>query len=288
MLRHARTALAVASSPLAPPRRADRTFPNATPGRAGDVAADASTCGPSGPGPFPAVVLHARLRTACRRARSAGRAGSRDRGYVALVVDSFGAARHHGRLRARAPDDRRITARFDDAVGALRWLQAPPVRRARDRVGAIGWSNGGVFAMSVVNGPSLERARARGVTMPAPGFAAGGRRVPGRLLLAGEGARGAAAAAAHRRRRRLDAAARVRGDGRGHARPRRRRDHRALSGRRTTTSTCEGQPRDGADGGRERQQAGRLLRRHRRRTSAEAAADARRRIEALLRPASAG
>ena len=36
----------------------------------------------------------------------------------------------------------------------------------------IGWSNGGVFALAVVNGPSLERARRRGVVLPEPGFRA--------------------------------------------------------------------------------------------------------------------
>jgi dienelactone hydrolase len=40
------------------------------------------------------------------------------------------------------------------------------------RVGIVGWSNGGVFAMSAINGPSLERARLRGVHVPEPGFAA--------------------------------------------------------------------------------------------------------------------
>jgi dienelactone hydrolase len=41
------------------------------------------------------------------------------------------------------------------------------------RIGAIGWSSGGVFAIAVVNGPSLERARKRGVTLPAVGFRLG-------------------------------------------------------------------------------------------------------------------
>src|SRR2546422_7873445 len=30
----------------------------------------------------------------------------------------------------------------------------------------IGWSNGGVFAIALVNGPSLERQRRRGVVLP--------------------------------------------------------------------------------------------------------------------------
>src|SRR5438128_6341670 len=41
-----------------------------------------------------------------------------------------------------------------------------------NRIGVIGWSNGGVFSIAVVNGPSLERARRRGVTLEPPGFAA--------------------------------------------------------------------------------------------------------------------
>jgi dienelactone hydrolase len=69
------------------------------------------------------------------------------------------------------PDEPPITARFDDAFGALRYLQAQPFVRG-DRVGAMGWSQGGVYAMSVVNGPSLTRAVARGVRLPAIGFAA--------------------------------------------------------------------------------------------------------------------
>jgi dienelactone hydrolase len=42
-----------------------------------------------------------------------------------------------------------------------------------DRIAAIGWSQGGVYAISVINGPSLERARKRGVELPSVGFAAG-------------------------------------------------------------------------------------------------------------------
>ena len=35
-----------------------------------------------------------------------------------------------------------------------------------DRVAAIGWSQGGVYAMAVINGPSLDRAKRRGVELP--------------------------------------------------------------------------------------------------------------------------
>ncbi|MGH7279655.1 MAG: dienelactone hydrolase family protein, partial [Candidatus Rokuibacteriota bacterium] len=63
------------------------------------------------------------------------------------------------------------TERFDDLIGAVRFLHGRPyVDRAG--IGVIGWSNGGVFAMASVNGPSLERTRRRGVAFPEPGVRA--------------------------------------------------------------------------------------------------------------------
>ena len=56
-------------------------------------------------------------------------------------------------------------------MGALRFLQARG-DVDREHVGVIGWSNGGVFALALVNGPSHERARQRGVVMPEPGYRA--------------------------------------------------------------------------------------------------------------------
>lgn len=143
-------------------------FPNATPGA--PVAIEATLIRPGGPGPFPAVVqLHGCGGIDAQSFRWARWLA--DRGYVALVVDSFGPRRARSDCRS-GPDDPPITARFDDAFGALRYLQSLPEVRA-DRVAAIGWSQGGVYAMAVINGPSLERARRRGVALPATGFAAG-------------------------------------------------------------------------------------------------------------------
>ncbi|HSB40779.1 MAG TPA: dienelactone hydrolase family protein [Methylomirabilota bacterium] len=143
-------------------------FPSVTP------AAPASIAGtlirPAGPGPFPAVVqLHGCGGVEAQSFRWARWLA--DRGYVALVVDSFGPRGLAGDCRS-GPGDPPITARFDDAFGALRYLQSLPYVRG-DRVAAIGWSQGGVYAMAVINGPSLERARRRGVDLPVPGFAAG-------------------------------------------------------------------------------------------------------------------
>ena len=143
-------------------------FANVTPGA--PMTIDATLVRPSGPGPFPAIVqLHG-----CGGLEAQSYRWARwfaDHGYAALVVDSFGPRKVKGDCRS-GPDEPPITARFDDALGALRYLQSLPDVKA-DRIGAIGWSQGGVYAMSVINGPSLERARRRGVALPATGFAAG-------------------------------------------------------------------------------------------------------------------
>lgn len=148
-------------------------FDNATPGAPRPVPARVYR--PAGPGPFPAVILlhgcHGVLPSTLEWAR-----WFRDRGYVAVVPDSW---------TARAvPDgcsphfDIPNTERFDDAVGALRYLHGLPDVDRR-RIGVVGWSNGGVFAMALVSGPSLERARRRGVTIPEPGIAAAVAFYPG-------------------------------------------------------------------------------------------------------------
>jgi dienelactone hydrolase len=144
------------------------SFPNATPGAPAEITA--TLVKPGGPGPFPAVVqLHG-----CGGLEPQSYRWARwlaDRGYVALVVDSFGPRAVKGDCRS-GPDEPPVTARFDDAFGALRYLQAQPFVIA-DRIAAMGWSQGGVYAMAVINGPSLERARQRGVKLPPVGFAAG-------------------------------------------------------------------------------------------------------------------
>ena len=143
-------------------------FPNITPGA--PVTIEATLVRPAGPGPFPAVVqLHGCAGIEAQSFRWARWLA--EHGYVALVVDSFGPRGVKGDCRS-GPDEPPITARFDDAVGALHYLQSQTYVRG-DRVAAIGWSQGGVYAMAVINGPSLERARGRGVALPATGFAAG-------------------------------------------------------------------------------------------------------------------
>ncbi len=142
-------------------------FNNVTPGAPQEISA--ALVRPPGDGPFPAVVqLHGCAGIETQSFRWAR--WFADHGYVALVVDSFGPRGVKGDCRS-SPDEPPITARFDDAFGALRYLESLPFVRP-DRIAAIGWSQGGVYAMAVINGPSLERARKRGVALPAVGFAA--------------------------------------------------------------------------------------------------------------------
>ena len=149
-------------------------FPNGTPGVPQEIVG--TLVRPAGEGPFPAVVqLHGCEGLGPQSYRWARWLA--DHGYVALVVDSFGPRKVKADCRT-GPDEPPITARFDDAIGALRYLQSQP-DVLRDRIAAIGWSQGGVYAMAAINGPSLERAKQRGVELPSIGFAAGVGIYPG-------------------------------------------------------------------------------------------------------------
>jgi len=149
------------------------SFDNVTPGAPVRIAAEEFR--PRGGGPFPAVVL----LHGCHGVSESNREWARwlkDRDYVALVVDSWGPRGIVG--TCRPGDDVPNTARLDDAVGALRWLHGRAYVDG-EHVGIMGWSNGGVFSMAAVNGPTLERTRQRGVEIPAPGFRAAVGLYPG-------------------------------------------------------------------------------------------------------------
>jgi dienelactone hydrolase len=166
MLETIRAAILVASVLLGGCAPAVVSFENATPGAALRIPAEEFR--PSGSGAFPAVVL----MHGCHGVSDSNRDWARwlsHRGYVALLVDSW---RPRGLTEACTPgEELPNTARFDDVIGALRWLHG---RRYvdRQRIGIIGWSNGGVYAMSAVNGPTFERTKSRGVEIPDPGFRA--------------------------------------------------------------------------------------------------------------------
>jgi dienelactone hydrolase len=149
-------------------------FDNATPGR--PLRLVAAEYVPGGAGPFPAVIaLHD--CAGVTRAEHVWARFLRDHGYVVLVVDSWTPRGLRDTCDATSVE-LPSTERFDDVVGAVRWLHGRPyVDRAR--IATLGWSNGGVFALSSINGPSLQRARARGVAMPSPGVAAAVAFYPG-------------------------------------------------------------------------------------------------------------
>ena len=109
---------------------------------------------PPGAGPFPAIaMLHGctGLRTPSRAIRAKPRFWAehfRDRGYVALLVDSFTPRGIDEVCTGRhllSP----VRDRADDARGALRYLQGRPEVRP-DRVGLLGWSNGAAATLSVL------------------------------------------------------------------------------------------------------------------------------------------
>ncbi len=142
-------------------------FTNATP--ASPRAVPAWLWRPAGEGPFPAVILLHGCHGVTPSTHAWGR-WFRERGYVALAVDSW-AARDIIEDCSPTSPDLPSSERFDDAIGALRWLHGRS-EVARERIGVVGWSSGGVFAISLVNGPTHERARRRGVTVPEPGIRA--------------------------------------------------------------------------------------------------------------------
>jgi len=70
-------------------------------------------------------------------------------GYLTLMVDSAG-SRHIGQTCTASPDRRRMMrARPRDAYAALRYLQTQPSVRP-DRIGAVGWSQGGATVLNTI------------------------------------------------------------------------------------------------------------------------------------------
>jgi dienelactone hydrolase len=153
------------------------SFTNLTPGKPEKIHGHLSK--PDGDGPFPAVVL----MHGCAGVTPPLHRWARwfvERGYVALVVDSFGSRGFSGDCKPEAAgkEELPITARFDDAGGALRHLMSEPYVRP-DRVGIMGFSQGGVYSIAAINGPSLDRARRRGIHLPSLGFRAAVAVYPG-------------------------------------------------------------------------------------------------------------
>ncbi len=147
---------------------------------------------PSSPGPHAAVVmLHGRAgpysslakgvytaATLSKRHKEWGEFWS-ERGYIALLVDSFGPRGFPGGFPAGSYENRPAavseqTVRPLDAYGALRYLRA---RRdiIADRIGVQGWSNGGMTVLVTMSD------HAPGIEQPTPetGFRAALAEYPG-------------------------------------------------------------------------------------------------------------
>ena len=147
---------------------------------------------PAGSGPHAAVVmLHGRAgpysslakgvydaATLSKRHKEWGEFWA-ERGYMALLVDSFGPRGYpqgfsRGSYEDRPPEVSEQTVRPLDAYGALRYLRG---RRdiAGDRIGVQGWSNGGMTVLVTIGD------RAPGIDQPTPetGFRAALAEYPG-------------------------------------------------------------------------------------------------------------
>lgn len=147
---------------------------------------------PAGPGPHAAVVmLHGRAgpysslakgvydaTTLSKRHKEWGEFWA-ERGYVAILVDSFGPRGYptgfpRGSYESRPPEVSEQTVRPLDAYGALRYL-----RTRRDvipnRIGVQGWSNGAMTVLATMSD------HAPGVAQPTPesGFRAAVAEYPG-------------------------------------------------------------------------------------------------------------
>jgi dienelactone hydrolase len=117
-------------------------FPNAHPGGPRWALATPGTLAkPKGDGPFPAVVLLHGC-SGILPSHSDWVAGLGAEGYVTLLVDSH---RPRG-ITSTCTGANAAGDRVWDALGALRYLRSLPFV-AGDRVGVMGWSEGGIVAL---------------------------------------------------------------------------------------------------------------------------------------------
>jgi dienelactone hydrolase len=147
---------------------------------------------PAGPGPHAAIVLlhgwagpYSSLAKGVYKAATLSKRHKSwdefwaDRGYIALLVDSFGPRGfpegfQKGSYQDRPPEVSEQTVRPLDAYGALRYLRG---RRdvVADRIGLQGWSNGGMTVLATLSdhAPGIENPT------PSTGFPAALAEYPG-------------------------------------------------------------------------------------------------------------
>jgi dienelactone hydrolase len=80
-------------------------------------------------------------------------------GYVFLLVDSFGPRRHGEMCSIQGLDLELFAKRPRDAYGALWFLQAQPFVRG-DRIGLVGWSQGGAATLFAIASQNAFRPAA--------------------------------------------------------------------------------------------------------------------------------
>jgi dienelactone hydrolase len=116
----------------------------------GGVTIKATVYHPSGPGPFPAIVLLHHCAGIDGTLLAAARHFT-DEGYVTIVPDSFG-PRGTGSVCA----SQRVSAldRLPDAYAAANYLRSLPDVRG-DRIGVIGWSHGAGVVTVLVSRPPM-------------------------------------------------------------------------------------------------------------------------------------
>ncbi|HEV8680973.1 MAG TPA: dienelactone hydrolase family protein [Stellaceae bacterium] len=83
----------------------------------------------------------------------------RRHGYAVLLVDSLGPRRHGEMCSIEGFDIAVVRRRPKDAYGALQYLQAQPFVRG-DRVGLVGWSQGGRTILYAIGAQSPSRPAA--------------------------------------------------------------------------------------------------------------------------------
>lgn len=118
---------------------------------------------PAGQGAHPALVFMHGCGGLIGRAT--GRINAREidwaarfnaQGYVVLMVDSLGPRHHAGMCSPSGFDLQLYHQRPKDAYGALAWLQAQNFVQP-NRVGIVGWSEGGGVILYSIGSPSLGR-----------------------------------------------------------------------------------------------------------------------------------
>jgi carboxymethylenebutenolidase len=155
---------------------------------------------PASPGPHAAIVLlhgragaysslaHGRYdaSTLSKRHKTWGSFWA-ERGYIALLVDSFGprgypAGFGKGSYQDRPAEVSEQTVRPRDAYGALRYLRTRG-DVMKDRIGVQGWSNGGMTVLVTIGEGAPGRP-----SSPEPGFRAAIAEYPGCGMEAVQGA----------------------------------------------------------------------------------------------------